>query len=182
MTPKDTGVASVEARVTELIEPTVESLGLELVRVHFKGRVLQIMAEHADGTMTIEDCTKLSRAISPLLDAADPIAEGYSLEVSSPGIDRPLTRSKDFVNWSGREAKIELKAPLDGRKRFRGLLKGLKDGAVLLEIQTTDRMETIALPLVQVAEAKLVLTDDLLKRAAVTPIDETEFDEVEVEE
>lgn len=170
----------VAERVSELIEPIAESLGYELVRVRFKGHVLQIMAERPDGTMRIEDCTILSKAISPALDAADPISEGYSLEVSSPGIDRPLTRAKDFANWAGHEAKIELIRPLEKQKRFRGLLKGFKDGAALLEIQGTDGSETVALPLDQIAEAKLVLTDALLKQAV--PIDESEFDTVEVEE
>lgn len=172
----------VAERVTELIEPVAASLGYELVRVRFKGHVLQVMAEKPDGTMRIEDCTILSRAISPVLDAADPISENYSLEVSSPGIDRPLTREKDFINWAGHEAKIELTRPLDKQKRFRGILKGFKDDAALLEIQGTDGAETVALPFSAIGEAKLVLTDELLKQAAAAqPIDESAFDEIEEE-
>jgi len=174
----------VAERVTELIEPVAASLGYELVRVRFKGHVLQVMAERPDGTMRIEDCTILSKAISPVLDAADPISEGYSLEVSSPGIDRPLTRPKDFANWAGHEAKIELTRPLDKQKRFRGLLKGIKDDAAVLEIQGTDGPATVELPLSAIGEAKLVLTDELLKQAAANQnqIDESEFDQVEVDE
>ncbi len=172
----------VAERVTELIEPIAESLGYELVRVRFKGHVLQIMAERPDGTMNIDDCATLSRAVSPVLDEADPIPEGYSLEVSSPGIDRPLTRAKDFANWAGHEARIELARALDGRKRFRGLLRGLQGDAALVEIQGTDGTETVPLPLSSIGEAKLVLTDELLKQAAANQIDESAFDEVELDE
>ena len=167
-------------RIAELIEPVAASLGYELVRVRYKGHVLQVMAERADGTMRIEDCTILSRAISPLLDGADPIGEHYSLEVSSPGIDRPLTRAKDFANWAGHEAKVELKMPLAGRKRFRGMLKGIAGEEALIDIQGTDGIETVALPLAQIGEAKLILTDELLKRAE--PVNAAKFDEVKVEE
>jgi ribosome maturation factor RimP len=172
----------VVERVSELIEPVAASLGYELVRVRFKGGVLQVMAERPDGTMRIEDCTVLSRAISPVLDETDPITEPYSLEVSSPGIDRPLTRAKDFANWAGHEAKIELARPLDGRKRFRGIVRGLQGDATLVEIEGPSGAETMVLPLSLIGEAKLVLTDELLKRAAAAPIDEAAFDEVEVEE
>jgi len=171
---------ALDARLKELIEPVAESLGYELVRVRFKARTLQIMAERPDGRMLIEDCTILSRAIAPVLDAADPIAEHYSLEVSSPGIDRPLTRPKDFIAWAGHETKVELKSTLAGRKRFRGTLKGLEGGAAVLEVQGTDGMNSVALPLDQIMEAKLVLTDELLKRAE--PVNEAEFDEVKVDE
>ena len=111
--------------------------GFRLVRVAVSGRegkTLQIMAERADGTMTIEDCEAISREISPLLDVHDPIAGAYRLEVSSPGIDRPLVRPSDFEDWSGHEAKIELKEPIDGRKRFRGMLEGFEDGEVRIEV------------------------------------------------
>lgn len=170
----------VEARVTKLIEPLAESLGLELVRVRFKGGVLQIMAERPDGTMRIEDCTKLSKTIEPVLDEADPIAEGYSLEVSSPGIDRPLTRPKDFSNWAGHETKIEMRLPIDGRKRFRGVLKGVREEDAILQMTEKDgRTQTVLLPLTDIAEAKLVLTDELLKKAP--EVNAEEFDEIEEE-
>ncbi|HXZ67768.1 MAG TPA: ribosome maturation factor RimP [Alphaproteobacteria bacterium] len=174
----------VAERVSQLVEPIATRLGYEIVRVRFKGHVLQIMAERPDGTMNIDDCATLSRALSPVLDEADPISEGYSLEVSSPGIDRPLTRSKDFVNWAGHEAKVELAHPLNKQKRFRGMLKGINDDAVLLEIQGTDGPAAVELPLSAISEAKLVLTDELLRQAAANQnqIDESEFDKVEIDE
>jgi ribosome maturation factor RimP len=170
----------VEARVTKLIEPLAESLGLELVRVRFKGSVLQIMAERPDGTMRIEDCTRLSKTIEPALDEADPISENYSLEVSSPGIDRPLTRPKDFTNWAGHETKVEMRIPANGRKRFRGVLKGLEGEDAVLELKNKDGSEeTVRLPIADISEAKLVLTKELLKQAQ--PVNEAEFDEIEEE-
>jgi ribosome maturation factor RimP len=173
----------VAERVSELIEPIAASLGYELVRVRYKGHVLQIMAEKPDGTMRIEDCTILSKAISPVLDETDPISENYSLEVSSPGIDRPLTREKDFVKWSGHEAKIELERPLNRQKRFRGIVRGYNDDAGSVHVELADTHETVALPFADISDAKLILTDELLKHAAkANPIDETEFDEVEVED
>jgi len=174
----------VAERVTELIVPIAASLGYELVRVRFKGQVLQIMAERPDGTMNIDDCATFSRAVSAVLDEADPITDGYSLEVSSPGIDRPLTRAKDFANWAGNEVKVELARPLDGRKRFRGMLRGLRADTAVIEIESKEGSDTIALPLTSIGEAKLVLTDKLLKQAAAnqSQIDESDFDTVEVEE
>lgn len=171
---------SKDARIREIVEPVAESLGFEIVRVRLlggKAGTLQIMAERPDGTMSVGDCAELSRALSPVLDIADPIAHSYQLEVSSPGIDRPLTREKDFVNWAGHEAKIELDRPLDGRKRFRGLLRGMAGGEVVLEL--SDTHERVALPFADVGDAKLVLTDELLKLAR--PVKPEEFDEVEVE-
>jgi ribosome maturation factor RimP len=172
---------SQETRIKELIEPAAADLGFEIVRVRLYGgapKTLQVMAERADGTMSIADCAALSRAISPLLDVADPIAGGYRLEVSSPGIDRPLTRPKDFTRWAGHEAKIELERPLDGHKRFRGLLRGLEGNMVSLELSDTHEM--VALLLADIGEAKLVLTDELLKSAP--PMRAEDFDAIEVEE
>ncbi len=136
------------------------------------------MAERADGSMSIDDCAALSHAISPVLDIADPIASEYTLEVSSPGIDRPLTRAKDFERWAGHEAKVELDRLLDGRKRFKGVLKGIEGDTIALEL--SDTHETVLLPFQDIGEAKLVLTDELLKLAA--PVKADEFDEVEVED
>ncbi len=168
-------------KIRGLIEPAAEAMGFEIVRVRLYGggdKTLQVMAERADGTMSIEDCTELSRAISPILDVADPIAHEYRLEVSSPGIDRPLTRPKDFANWAGHEARVELDRAQDGRKRFKGILRGLQGEAALLEL--ADTHETVALPLADIGEAKLVLTDELLKSAP--PVKAEDFDEIEVEE
>lgn len=168
-------------KIRGLIEPAAEALGFEIVRVRLYGggdKTLQVMAERADGTMSIDDCAELSRAISPILDVADPIASEYRLEVSSPGIDRPLTRAKDFANWTGHEARIELDRALDGRKRFKGILRGLDGENALIEL--ADTHESFALPISDIGEAKLVLTDELLKSAP--PVKTEEFDEIEVEE
>jgi ribosome maturation factor RimP len=161
--------AGLAAKVAEIIEPALEGRGFRLVRVAISGRegkTVQVMAERADGTMTIEDCEAISRDISALLDVHDPIAGTYRLEVSSPGIDRPLVRPSDFEDWSGHEAKIELKEPIEGRKRFRGLLEGFEDGEIRIEIDL-DKPEraVIGLPVDLVADAKLVLTDDLIREA-----------------
>lgn len=158
----------VAARVARLIAPTLESMGFELVRVRLMGAggggsLLQVMTERPDGRMTIDDCAEISRALSALLDVEDPIAGSYRLEISSPGIDRPLTRAKDFTRWAGHEAKIELKAPIEGRKRFRGRLDGL-DGADVL-IAEKDEQAATRLPLAEIHDAKLVLTDALIKAA-----------------
>ena len=125
-----------------------------------KTKTLQIMAEKADGTMDVEDCATLSQALSEFLDTEPDIIEGeYNLEVSSPGIDRPLTRLKDFARWSGHEAKLELSAPLDGRKRFKGTLLGLDGAAVVFDTGK----ERLTFPFAAIAEAKLVLTDKLIE-------------------
>ena len=127
---RETGIG---ARVAQAVEPVIEQLGYRLVRVKVSaqnGCTVQIMAERQDGTMSVEDCETVSRAVSPVLDLEDPVQQAYNLEVSSPGIDRPLVRPGDFVRWSGYEAKIELDRPLDGRKRFRGLLRGTGDDEV----------------------------------------------------
>ncbi len=162
----ETGLA---ARVAELVEPALQDRGYRLVRVAIsgqEGKTVQVMAERADGTMTIEDCEAISREISPLLDVHDPIAGSYRLEVSSPGIDRPLVRPSDFEDWSGHEAKIELKQPIDGRKRFRGILEGFEDGEVRIAVDLDQVGRTVlGLPVALVGEAKLVLTDDLIREA-----------------
>lgn len=156
----------LERRIAELIEPSLEGMGYELVRVLMQGRqqpVLQVMAERKDGAaMTVEDCADISRQISALLDVDDPIEGTYSLEVSSPGIDRPLTRPKDFEAYAGFEVKLETHEPIEGRKRFRGKLLGLDEqGRVKL---VADGVEW-AVPLTIVKGAKLVLTDELIAAA-----------------
>jgi ribosome maturation factor RimP len=139
----------------------VEAAGFKLVRLRIMGgkrKTLQVMAERADGTMNVEDCAGLSRALSEFLEQEDVVEGDYLLEVSSPGIDRPLTRISDFARWSGHEAKIELAAPLDGRKRFNGLLLGLDGSDVVIECQG----RRLVFPFRAIAEAKLVLTDKLI--------------------
>lgn len=157
------------ARVAAIIEPALEGRGYRLVRVAIsgaEGKTVQVMAERADGTMTIEDCEVVSREISPLLDVHDPVAGAYRLEVSSPGIDRPLVRPSDFEDWAGHEAKIELSEPIDGRKRFRGPLEGFEDGEVRIEVDLGEAgRQIVGLPLGLVAEAKLVLTEELIREA-----------------
>jgi ribosome maturation factor RimP len=157
------------ARVAELIEPALSGSGFRLVRVAVSGRegkTLQIMAERPDGTLTIADCEAISKEISPLLDVHDPIAGSYHLEVSSPGIDRPLVRPSDFEVWSGYEAKIEVKQPIDGRKRFRGMLEGFEDGEVRIEVDLGEAgRNVIGIPMALVGEARLVLTDELIREA-----------------
>ncbi|MBI1212477.1 MAG: ribosome maturation factor RimP [Alphaproteobacteria bacterium] len=150
-----------------LIEPVAEALGYALVRVRLSASrrpVLQVMAERADGFMEVEDCARLSRAISALFDEVDPIESEYSLEVSSPGIDRPLTRRRDYESFAGHEARIELKTPLEGRKRIKGMLKGLKGEDVLIETRVDAQDDPIVLPVpfTLIGDAKLVLTDALI--------------------
>jgi ribosome maturation factor RimP len=137
-----------------------------LVRVTISGHngtTVQIMAERPDGTITVEDCADISRNLSPLLDAHDPIASRYTLEISSPGIDRPLVRVSDFEAWAGHEAKIETREPIAGRKRFRGTLKGLAGDAVRLEVPPDQGGPEVSLPVDLIAEARLVLTDALVR-------------------
>lgn len=163
-------MSSPAQHVSELIEPTVEALGFELIRVTYGGGrkpTLQIMAERPDGSMSVEDCAKLSRELSMLLDVEDPISGEYMLEVSSPGIDRPLTRKKDFERWLGFDAKVEMNFALDGRRRFRGVLKALEGDTICME---TDE-GPVELALGDVSKAKLVMTDDLL---AATNADKSE--------
>jgi ribosome maturation factor RimP len=154
-------------RIVSVIEPSLADLGYEIVRVHYRtaGRsVLQIMIDRADGAeVTIDDCTLASRTVSALLDVADPIAEAYELELSSPGIDRPLTRAKDFASFAGYEAKLELKQAVDGRRRLRGRLLGLEGDVVKLD--ESEAETELELPFSDIAKAKLVLTDELIAAA-----------------
>ena len=152
-------------RIAALIEPAIANLGFELVRVAVRGvgrPTLQVMVERADGrTMDVEDCAAVSRALSALLDVEDPIGGAYDLEISSPGIDRPLTRRKDFERFAGFEAKLELAALQDGRRRFRGRLLGL-DGA---KVRMDSEGQVLTVPFDAIVKAKLVMTDDLLAAA-----------------
>ena len=159
----ETGVA---ADVAALIEPALNDMGFRLVRVTVSGRdgiTVQIMAERPDGTITVEDCADISRNVSPLLDAHDPISGRYALEISSPGIDRPLARMSDFEAWAGHEAKIETKELVAGRKRFRGIIQGLAGSEVRLEVPPDQGGPEVSLPIGVIAEARLVLTDELIR-------------------
>ncbi len=161
----ETGVA---AKVARLVEPAIEELGFRLVRVRLTGNTLQIMAERPDGTMTVGGCQEISRTISPLLDVNDPLSDRYLLEVSSPGVDRPLVRPEDFERWAGFETKIELVTPLAGRKRFRGKLEGFDDGEVRLFIPAPEKDDEdilVGLDIKAIGDARLVMTDELLKAA-----------------
>jgi ribosome maturation factor RimP len=152
----------ITARIPEMIEPTVADMGFELVRVRLMGGdtpILQIMAERPDGTMTIEGCEELSRALSAFLDVEDPIDGEYNLEVSSPGIDRPLTRLGDFTRFQGLEAKVELNPGHEGQRRFRGRLKGVDGNDILLDAEDGEHR----FPWSAVHQAKLVLNDELIK-------------------
>jgi ribosome maturation factor RimP len=160
---RETGPA---LRVAKLIEPVLEGMGFRLVRVKMSGSTLQIMAERPDGSFTIDDCEQASRAISPVLDVEDVISSRYFLEMSSPGIDRPLVRTEDFERWAGHEAKIEMAVPQAGRKRFRGILEGFADGEVRLFIDNPEggsEKILVGLPFADIDEAKLILTDDLIE-------------------
>lgn len=163
------GETGLAAQIATLVEPVLESIGFRLVRVIISGHngtTVQIMAERPDGTIAIEDCVEISRQLSPLLDAHDPISGNYTLEVSSPGIDRPLARPSDFSLWAGYTAKVELKQPVSGRKRYRGTLKGLDGGEVRIEVEVEGKgRQVVALPIGEIAEARLVLTDDLIREA-----------------
>jgi ribosome maturation factor RimP len=149
--------------ILALAEPLAGPLGYEIVRIRVQGgkrQIVQIMAEKADGTMDVEDCAKLSRALSELLEEADPISGEYTLEVSSPGIDRPLTALSHFARWEGFEAKIELDRLVEGRKRFRGILAGIEGGNVLIDLEGEE--ETALLPFEWIGDARLILTDALI--------------------
>jgi ribosome maturation factor RimP len=154
-----------ERAIADLAEPVLDELGFRLVRVKISGRdggTVQIMAERPDGAMSVEDCATISRSLSPLLDAYDPMPGRYNLEISSPGIDRPLVRPSDFALWAGHEAKIELKEPVDGRKRFRGVIEGADRDEARLKIELEGSAEpvVIGLPFSLISEAKLVADMD----------------------
>ncbi|HFC04744.1 MAG TPA: ribosome maturation factor RimP [Rhizobiales bacterium] len=157
--------------VAKIAEPVLGDLGFRLVRVRISGQgnsELQVMAEREDGTLTIEDCVAITRALSPVLDVEDPIAGKYRLEISSPGIDRPLVRPCDFENNAGDVAKIELREALAGRRRFKGRLEGFEDGEVRIYVKPDDGSDDdvlIGLPFRQIHDAKLVMTDELFEKS-----------------
>jgi len=175
--------AAIDRRIAEIITPVVEDMGFEVVRVRLmtgKDSVLQIMVQKPDGTIEVDQCAEVSTALSAILDVEDPILDVYNLEVSSPGIDRPLTRLKDFDQWQGFEAKVETDELIDGRRRFKGELAGIDGDDVLIEIEEG----TIGLKFAWLSDAKLVLTDELIRdvlkgRKDAGQIDESQFDEIE---
>jgi ribosome maturation factor RimP len=163
----------VAARVAAIAEPVIEGMGYRLVRVRISaadGCTVQVMAERPDGSLAIEDCEEISHALSPVLDVADPIDRAYRLEISSPGIDRPLVRRSDFERHAGHLAKIEMNVPVDGRKRFRGILQGVEGDAARIRLEDAKAEKSggpaeFLLPIEDMGDAKLVLTDDLIAEA-----------------
>lgn len=160
-----------DRKLLELLDPVAEAAGYEIVRLRLmggskSGRTLQVMAERpSDGDMNVDDCARLSRALSEVLDAADPVSGDYRLEVSSPGIDRPLTRLKDFETYEGLEARLELDRLVENRKRFKGVLAGVEGQDVLIDLEGEEET-TAQVPFAWISDAKLVLNDALLKRGA----------------
>jgi ribosome maturation factor RimP len=181
---------ATDRRLAEIVTPVIEGLGFELVRIRLMGgktRTLQIMADRPDGGIIVEDCATISTAVSAVLDVEDPVEDQYILEVSSPGIDRPLTRLKDFDMWEGYEARIETTELIEGRRRFKGMLAGTEGEEVLIELEEGAETLTIGLKFDWLSDAKLILTDDLIaemlrQRKASGVIDETQFDEIETSE
>ena len=176
---------AMDKRLADIVQPLIEGMGYELVRLRLmsgKHAVLQIMVERPDGGIEVDDCARISTALSALLDVEDPIEGEYNLEVSSPGIDRPLTRLKDFDAWVGYEGKLETSELIDGRKRFKGIIRGSEGSEVLIDIAEG----TIGLQFEWLTDAKLILTDELiaemLKARKVAGLNETEFDDIETEE
>jgi len=177
--------AAMDRRLAEIITPVIEDMGFELVRIRLmsgKDVTLQIMADKPDGGIEVDDCAEISTAVSAVLDVEDPILDAYTLEVSSPGIDRPLTRLKDFDAYEGYEAKLETAELIDGRRRFKGVLAGIEDDEVLINVTEG----TIGLKFDWLSDAKLVLTDDLIKemlrqRKAAGVLNEDNFDEIQTE-
>ncbi|MCB1461888.1 MAG: ribosome maturation factor RimP [Nitratireductor sp.] len=159
-----------EARVARIVEPVLADLGFRLVRIRLNsmnGLTLQIMAERADGSMSIEDCEAASKAISPVLDIEDPISAPYNLEMSSPGIDRPLVRLSDFQSWSGHKAKVETRTLIGGRKRFKGRIATVDGNKLTLarEDAGPDEDKEYVVPLAEIADARLVIDDALIREA-----------------
>lgn len=178
---------AIDRRLADIVGPVIEGLGFELVRIRLMGgrtRILQIMADRPDGGIEVDDCAAISTAVSAVMDVEDPIEENYVLEVSSPGIDRPLTRLKDFDMWVDYEARIETTELIDGRRRFKGTLQGTEGDEVLIEIEEGGQPLTIGLKFDWLSDAKLILTDELIaemlrQRKASGAIDESQFTDIE---
>lgn len=182
--------SAIDRKLAEIVSPVIEDMGFELVRLRLMGgntHTLQIMAERPEGGIEVDDCAQISNAVSAILDVEDPLPDSYVLEVGSPGIDRPLTRIKDFETYEGYEAKVETSDLIDGRKRFRGVLAGVEGDEVLINIQDKGEPITVGLQFDWLADAKLMMTDDLIKemlkaRKAAGTLNEDDFDEIETEE
>ncbi len=184
--------AAIDRRIAEIIGPVIEDMGFELVRIRLmsgKTQTLQIMAERPTGGIEVDECAAISNADSATLDVEDPIIDAYTLEVSSPGIDRPLTRLKDFETFEGYEAKLETTELIDGRRRFKGVLAGVEGEEVLINVDGSSEGEetvTLGLEFDWLSDAKLVMTDELiremLRQRKAAEVDETKFDEIETEE
>ncbi len=180
---------AIDRRLADIIQPVIEDLGFELVRVRLQGgktATLQIMADRPEGGINVDDCADISTAVSATLDVEDPLEDAYHLEVSSPGIDRPLTRLKDFETFEGYEARLETNQQIDGRKRFKGMLAGVEGDEVLINVEEG----TIGLNFDWLSDAKLVLTEELIaemlrqKKEAgieIDNLDEDAFDEIETD-
>ena len=185
---------AIDRRLAEILIPVIEDMGFELVRLRLQGgktATLQIMADRPDGGINVDDCAEISTMVSATLDVEDPIEDKYNLEVSSPGIDRPLTRLKDFATFEGYDAKLETSTPIDGRKRFSGTLAGVEGEDVLINIDVGGETQTIGLNFDWLSDAKLMLTDELIaemlrqKKEAgieIDNLDESIFDEVQTED
>ncbi|MCA0941310.1 ribosome maturation factor RimP [Salipiger pacificus] len=181
--------SSLDKRLAEIVGPVIEDMGFELVRIRLMGgktATLQIMAERPEGGIEVDECADISTAVSAVLDVEDPIIDAYTLEVSSPGIDRPLTRLKDFETFEGYEVKIETAEMIDGRKRWRGVVAGVEGDEVLLNIEEGGEEQTIGLQFDWLSDAKLVLTDelirDMLRARKAQEVDETKFDDIEADD
>jgi ribosome maturation factor RimP len=180
---------AIDRRLAAIVGPVIAGLGYELVRLRLMGgqrKTLQIMADRPEGGIDIEECGLISTAVSAVLDVEDPIEDAYTLEVSSPGIDRPLTRLKDFDAWADHEARIETTELIDGRRRFKGILRGTEGDEVLIEIEEKGGPVTIGIKFDWLSDAKLILTDALIaemlrKRKAAQIIDESRFDAIETD-
>jgi ribosome maturation factor RimP len=180
---------AIDRRLAAIVAPVIEGMGFELVRLRLmagRTRTLQIMADRPEGGIEVADCAEISTAVSAVLDVEDPLEDAYVLEVSSPGIDRPLTRLKDFDAWEGHEAKLETREMIDGRRRFKGILGGTEGDEVLIEIDEAGEKMTIGLRFDWLSEAKLVLTDELIAetlraRKAAGTINDADFDEIETD-
>ena len=183
---------AIDRRMAEILTPVIEGMGFEVVRIRLmsgKTKTLQIMAERPTGGIEVDECAAISGAVSAVLDVEDPLEDAYTLEVSSPGIDRPLTRLKDFATFEGYDAKIETTEMIDGRRRFKGVLAGVEGDEVLLNLDEGGETVTVGLHFDWLSDAKLVLTDDLIREmlrqrkasgnAPDGSLDETKFDDIE---
>ncbi|MFY0682026.1 MAG: ribosome maturation factor RimP [Thalassovita sp.] len=181
--------AAMDRRLAEIVTPVLVDMGFELVRIRLmsgKTHTLQIMAERPEGGIAVDECARISTAVSAILDVEDPILDQYVLEVSSPGIDRPLTRLKDFETYEGYEVKLETTELIDGRRRFKGVLAGVEGDDVLINLEQDGEIVTVGLTFDWLSDAKLVLTDELIKemmrqRKEAGTLNEDEFDEIKTE-